>query len=291
VTRLLLPALCLAALLLPGLDAAPTRVAKGPPRELVNSLGMRLVHVPAGTFLMGSPATEAGRYHDEHAHLVEISRAFYLGAHEVTQEQYRRVTGRTPSYFAAGGAGKARVRGLDTRNFPVETVSWHDAVAFCQGLADLPAEKRARRTYRLPTEAEWEYACRAGAATPFSFGPALTSLQANFNGSFPYGGAAKGPSLRRTAPVGSYRPSTWGLHDMHGSVWEWCADWYAEDYYKTSPKKDPKGPAEGDTRVMRGGSWFGQAALCRAAHRLWANPDTRNKYTGFRVVCVVGPAR
>jgi formylglycine-generating enzyme required for sulfatase activity len=290
VTRLLPAALCLAAFLLPAL-AAPVKEAKKPPREVVNAVGMRLVRVPAGTFLMGSPPVEEGRYDDEHQHEVEITHAFWLGAHEVTQEQYRTVTGANPSFFAATGAGHDRVKGLDTRNFPVESVSWQEAVAFCKKLSELPAERRARRTYRLPTEAEWEYACRAGSSTPFHFGRSLAAAQANCNGNFPYGGAARGVFLRRTAAAGAYGPNAWGLHEMHGNVWEWCADWYDDDYYRRGPRKDPPGPAEGDARVMRGGSWFGEARLCRAAHRLWAGPTARNKFTGFRVVCVTPPAR
>src|SRR5262249_11368647 len=156
---------------------------------------------------------------------------------------------------SAEGGGKDMVKGLATADFPVERVSWHEAVKFCKKLSVRPAEKRARRVYRLPTEAEWEYACRAGTSTPFHFGRSLSSRQANFDGNAPYGGAAKGPWLRRTCKVGSYQPNGFGLFDMHGNLFQWCNDWYGRDYYKDSPRQDPQGPDEGTARIVRGGSW------------------------------------
>src|SRR5262249_15473190 len=150
---------------------------------LVNSLGMSLALVPAGTFWMGSPEGEPGWHQDESPrHRVEISRAFYMGCCPVTQEQYQRVTGQTPSHFRAGAEGRQLVRGMDRGSSPVERISWFAAVEFCRKLSELPAEKEAGRTYRLPTEAEWEYACRAGTSTLFHFGDSLTSDRANIDG-------------------------------------------------------------------------------------------------------------
>src|SRR5262249_22585839 len=159
------------------------------------------------------------------------------------------------SWFAASGGGADKVKQRECRRHPVDSVSWEDAVAFCQKLSEQAEEISKGRTYRLPTEAEWEYACRGGAnaSTPFAFGESLSSKQANFNGNYPYN-AARGRYLERTAPVGSYLPNAFGLFDMHGNLWEWCADWYSEDYYSQSPRQDPPGPPRGTLRVLRGGS-------------------------------------
>jgi formylglycine-generating enzyme required for sulfatase activity len=200
---------------------------------------MKLVLIPKGKFLMGSPRDEKGRLDHEEQHEVEITRPFYMGVYEVTQEQYEKVMGMNPSWFSATGGGKAKVKGLDTRRFPVENVSWTDARIFCDKPSALERELAAKRVYRLPTEAEWEYTCRGGArkSTPFHFGPSLSSTQANFCGSSPYGEAGKGPYLRRTSTIGSYKPNDFGLFDMHGNVREWCADWY--DRYGNNTNKDP----------------------------------------------------
>jgi formylglycine-generating enzyme required for sulfatase activity len=256
--------------------------------RLVNTIGMELVLIPAGRFLMGSPPNEKDRRSDEQQHEVEITRPFYLGVYQVTQEEYERIMGRNPSYFSATGGGKDQVKGLDTRRFPVENVSWDDAVAFCRKLSELPAEKAAGRAYRLPTEAEWEYACRGGAPFqhPFHFGPSLSPEQANFDGNFPYGDAPKGPYLQRTTTVGSYPANAFGLHDMHGNVWEWCADWYDADYYQNSPGQDPLGPPLASGRVLRGGGWYDHGRICRSAYRLRYGPDNRNYFYGFRLAAV-----
>src|SRR5262249_8488763 len=169
-------------------------------------------------------------------------------------------------------------------------------VEFCRKLSDLAAEKNAGRAYRLPTEAEWEYACRAGTTTAFHFGKALSD-QANCNGNYPYGAAGKGPFLQKTAKVGSYAPNAWGLYDMHGNVAEWCADWYDPDYYKNSPKEDPTGPAKGVVptgfktdffRVVRGGCWLDEARGCRAAYRFRLQSSDPYRWVGLRVACDVG---
>ena len=192
-----------------------------------------------------------------------------------------------PSWFSAKGGGSDQVKGMDTSQFPVENVSWEDAVAFCKKLSELPEEKRAGRVYRLPTEAEWEYSGRGGTITPFHYGISLSSTQANFDGNYPYGDAAKGPYLKRTTKVGSYKPNAFGLHDMHGNIGEWCADWFAENYYSQSPKQNPQGPRDGEDRVVRGGSWSYNGSHCRAAHRLKLAPGFRNFIVGFRVVLAI----
>src|SRR5262249_15622705 len=150
---------------------------------------------------------------------------------------------------------KAEVEGLDTSEFPVESVSWEDAQDFLKKLSARPEERKAGREYRLPSEAQWEYACRGGASssTAFHVGASLSSAQANFNGNDPYGDANTGPYLERPCAVGCYRPNAFGLYDVHGNVWEWCEDWFDEDYYAKSPPKNPSGPDDGSFRVLRGG--------------------------------------
>ncbi len=262
------------------------------PPEIKNSIDMKLVLIPAGKFRMGSAAAEEGRGTDEEEHEVRITKPFYMGVYEVTQVQYRKVMDKNPSYFSAEGGGKEKVTGLDTGDFPVETVSWEDAVEFCKRLSALAAEQKAERVYHLPTEAEWEYTCRGGpvSSTPFHFGNSLSSAQANFNGEYPYGGAAKGRYLGRTEKVGSYPANRFGLYDMHGNTWEWCADWYDKDYYRNSPIEDPQGPKSSSEscRVLRGGSWVNSGFDCRTAQRSWLDPGNRYNYIGFRVVVRLG---
>jgi formylglycine-generating enzyme required for sulfatase activity len=172
----------------------------------------------------------------------------------------------------------------------VDSVSYQDAVDFCARLSALPGEKGARRAYRLPTEAEWEYACRAGTRTPFHFGKTLSSTQANFNGNQPYEGAATGPSLGRTAKVGSYKPNAWGLYDMHGNVWQWVADRYgARNYYAEGPRKDPHCKA-GPLYMSRGGAYMSTGWMCRAAYRAFCQP-VGTQQDGFRVACTIGGVR
>ena len=266
-----------------------------PPAAVVtNAIGMKLARIPAGRFQMGSPPAEPERDTDELQHPVRISRPFYLGVYEVTQEQYQRLKPENPSHFNASRGGGP--------GHPVDQVMWQEAVAFCQALSKLPEEQAAGRRYRLPTEAEWEYACRAGTPAAFHFGAALSSRQANFDGRFPYGGAPKGPFLGRPAAAGSYPANAFGLYDMHGNVQEWCADWYDPDYYRRSPEADPKGPPQGVLRtgyafdstdpgdtgfylVVRGGSWLDEARGCRSAYRFRSMPHTRYRLAGFRVAC------
>jgi uncharacterized protein (TIGR02996 family) len=254
--------------------------------SVYNSIGMKLVPIPAGTFLMGSPEGEAGRSDNEGPqHEVEISKPFYMSVFPVTQGQWQQVMGNNPSWFSKTGGGNDEVKGMDTRDFPVETVSWNDADDFCRTLSELPAEKMAGRTYRLPTEAEWEYACRGGATTyqVFHFGNSLSSAQANFAVNYLYGGVDRSNWLNRTCKVGSYKANPIGLYDMHGNVQECCSDWYGEDYYKSSLRRDPLGPGSGSYRVIRGGSWINYSWFCRSAQRYDFEPAARNYYIGFRV--------
>jgi formylglycine-generating enzyme required for sulfatase activity len=258
---------------------------QGRPKEIVNSIGMKLVLVPAGKFVMGMPKTEKILYGNETEHEVEITRSFFMGSFEVTQEQYEKVMDRNPSRCSPTGAEKDKVKGLDTKSFPVEDVEWAEAVEFCKKLSARPEETKAGRKYRLPTEAEWEYACRAGTKTRFAFGDELTLEQANFEGNFQNQGRPPEKWLGRTCKVGSYKPNAWGLYDMHGNVWEWCQDWYQPDYYTKSPKKDPPGPETGsDNRRVRRGGNFGFFGLhARSGARF---PYQSNKSgTGLRVVC------
>jgi formylglycine-generating enzyme required for sulfatase activity len=276
------------------------------PREFTNSIGMRFVLIPAGKFLMGSPDDEEGREYgwggEGPLHEVAITRPFYLGIHPVTQEQYEKVMGNNPSYFSAEGRGKDKVRGLDTRSFPVEQVSWEEAQTFLQQLAARKEEKEKTRQYHLPTEAEWEYSCRGGHPSHmFHFGNTLTPRQANYDN-----------IIGRTSEVGSYPANAFGLFDMHGNVWEWCQDWYKGDYYQNSPRQDPTGPSEGQYlyrrgviwnlfsppvdppgpsngmgRVLRGGGWHSIGQCCRSAFRTGCFPTDRSYYLGFRAAVVL----
>lgn len=248
--------------------------------KIIVVAGIPFAEIPAGIFLMGSPESEKGRDADEGpVHEVEITQPFYMGIHQVTQEQYKRVMGKNPSYFSASGRGRDRIKDLDTRIFPVEQVSWDDAVAFCENLSQSEGV-----SFRLPTEAEWEYACRAGTTTRFHFGDTLSSVQANFNGKYPYGNVPEGPYLERPTSVGSYPPNSLGIYDMHGNVGEWCSDWYESGYYSKSPKKDPNGPRSGEYRVLRGGSWYDHPLICRSACRYWYGASSRVVDVGFRLL-------
>jgi formylglycine-generating enzyme required for sulfatase activity len=249
--------------------------------EITNSIGMKLALIPPGEFMMGSPASEAERDDDETQHRVRITKPYYLGMYEVTQGEYERVMGTNPSAFSRSGGRSERVSGQDTSRFPVETVSWEDAVEFCRKLSALSAEQSAGRVYRLPTEAEWEFACRAGTTTPFHFGSQLNGREANCDGNYPYGTTTKGTYLERPTPVGSYGANGFGLYDMHGNVWEWCSDWYAG--YASTAVDDPTGPTSGSYRVARGGSWINYARGCRSALRLRLTPDPRISLLGFRL--------
>jgi formylglycine-generating enzyme required for sulfatase activity len=281
------PILALVVLVASGLSAGR---AADEEKNITNSIGMKLVLIPAGKFQMGSPETEEGRESKELQHEVTITRPFYLGVYEVTQREWETVVQKkaNTSKFNSNRGGS-----LD---HPAENMNWRQAVDYCKKLSALPAEKEAGRTYRLPTEAEWEYACRAGTTTPVHYGKSLSSKEANFNGNFPYGGAEKGDYLRKTEKVGSHAPNAWGLYDMHGNVAEWCSDYYDPKYYSTGPKEDPKGPAKGVFptdyendfyRVVRGGCWVDEAVACRSAYRFRAMPHDAYQLIGLRLVCEV----
>jgi formylglycine-generating enzyme required for sulfatase activity len=237
------------------------------PKEITNSIGMKLVLIPKGTFMMGSPESEEGRKENETQHEVTIGKVYYLGVYEVTQAQYEKVMGKNPSY------SQGAVVGNENADLPVEMVSWDDAVEFCKKLSELPDEKKAGRVYRLPTEAEWEYACRAGSKTAYSFD--------DEEGLLPEYGWFNRNSSRRTHTVGLLEPNAWGLYDMHGNVWEWCSDRHGE--YPKGAVSDPTGPKEGSFRVYRGGGWYFGAAFCRSAIRFRNDPSIRNVDLGFRL--------
>ncbi len=271
------------------LQLAPeyTHAGESTEKSISNSIGMKLVLVPAGSFTMGSPKTEADRGDDEAEHQVEITKPFYMGIYHVTQEEYAKVVGKNPSWMSSTGSARQKVKGMDTGRFPVDNVKWTDAQQFCNKLSALDSKAGKPRRYRLPTEAEWEYAAReAGKSrSPFCFGETLNSEQANFDGTFPFGKTIKGPSLSRTSKVGSYKPNNLGLYDMHANIWHWCADWYGKDYYGKSPKQDPQGPTSGSTRVLRGGGWCQNGKDCRSANRSNEAPSFSDGTIGFRVVC------
>lgn len=255
---------------------------------ITNSIDMKLVEIPPGEFMMGAPETEGlSRDAERPIHKVRITKPLLVGQFEVTQAEYERVTGTNPSWFQKGGGGDKKVAGLDTSRFPVESLNWDAAVEFCLKLSDLPAEKAAGRVYRLPSEAEWQYACRAGTTTAFHYGDALGSKQANILGIYPFGGAPKAPSLKRSTEVGQYEPNAFGLYDMHGNVGEWLNDWYGAHYYETSPVDDPPGPVSGKDRMTAGGSWNTDAFRCRSGYRNAMAQAGVAKYFGFRVVCDV----
>jgi formylglycine-generating enzyme required for sulfatase activity len=309
-----------------------------PPQIVENSLGMKFVLIPAGEFLMGSdeapgvlaedfPHYEIERFRklgdEAPLHRVRISRPFYLGQHEVTVGQFRQfleLSGYQPQSAADGGAygynphydPASTVRGdafegrdpryswrtpgfPQTDDHPVLNVTWHDAMAMADWLS-----KREGMRYRLPTEAEWEYACRAGTQGRYHNGndpQALIEIANTFD-------AAAAPHWPRwqtqalpgndgfafTAPVGSFAPNAFGLHDMLGNVWEWVADWHEDDYYAASPRDDPPGPAAGAVRVRRGGSWHTWSLYARCAFRNWNSPETRYTLLGMRLLREVPPA-
>jgi formylglycine-generating enzyme required for sulfatase activity len=228
--------------------------------DFTNSIGMELVWCPPGTFWMGSPEDEPWRYGDETLHQVTLTRGFWIGRYPVTQGQWERVTGGNPSWFKRSGG-------------PVGNVLWKSALEFCQALS-----QRDGREYRLPTEAEWEYACRAGSTGAWCFGDHeekfgdyawynANSYDVNNDG--------------ETHPVGQKKPNAWGIYDMHGNSSEWCEDWYGD--YPKGPTTDPVGPKIGASRVSRGGSWLDNAEDCRSAKRDWVEPDKPHDAMGLRV--------
>jgi sulfatase modifying factor 1 len=248
----------------------------GVPVALENSIGMRFVLIPAGTFKVGSPDAEEGRLEQEAQHEVVLTRPYYLGVTEVTNGQYRR--------FKAGHRSTPLLRrDFDYVNQPVVNVTWEDAVAFA---AWLSGEDRVR-TYRLPTDAEWERACRAGTTTPFWWGRGITTEQANYDGRKVYGRGQAGEFRGTTVPVGTLPPNPWGLYEVHGNVYEWCSDWRGEN--PRSLVADPTGPTSGEFRVLRGGCWISGPENLRSARRSQFDPKDSDNYFGFRLAVSVTP--
>jgi formylglycine-generating enzyme required for sulfatase activity len=242
---------------------------------ITNSCGMRLKLIPAGTFMMGSPAAETGRGNDEHQHEVTISKAFYIQTTVVTHWQWKTIMGTEPwkGWFLT----KWNVK--EGATYAASYVSWDDAVIFCKKLS-----AREGKTYRLPTEAEWEYACRAGTKTTSRFAITISHGLDEYAW---YVETAYHAGETFIHQVGLKKPNAFGLYDMHGNVWEWCHDYYGQDYYKQSPERDPTGPAQGSFRILRGGSWVTRADTARSANRQRTGGNRRDfdyGSVGFRVV-------
>ena len=271
-------ALLCAPLLLASCGEKSTSPTTNAPSVVKTKGGVAMVLVPAGTFTMGSEMSDEV---DEPAHKVTVG-AFYIDTHEVTQAEYQRLTGKNPSLWK------------DSEN-PVEQIRWRQAAAYCnarsreEGLLPCYDETTwqcdfAADGYRLPTEAEWEYACRAGTSATWFFGDNPVKL-----GDYAW---FRDNCMRTPQAVGQKLPNPWGLFDLYGNVWEWCNDFYAEDYYKKSPERDPRGPEKGNTRVIRGGAWSSKAKQCRSSYRDQEYPEftdvcfaaDRNGLIGFRCV-------
>jgi formylglycine-generating enzyme required for sulfatase activity len=250
--------------------------------------GIKLCWCPAGKFRMGSPATEAERRPGEDQVEVTLTRGFWMAEYEATQGEWKKVYGKLP--------GKTTEELPEGDDYPVGNVNFAEAEAYCAKLTE--ASRKAGELpegweFRLPTEAQWEYACRAGTTTVFSFGNSLSSKQANFNGDKPYGGGEPGPNLGKAAKVGQYPANAWGLHDMHGNTYEWCRDWY---HAKLPGGTDPdlhdakdtaaKNRTGDSSRVRRGGAWTDDGWVLRSAFRLRFEPERRYDHIGFRVVIV-----
>lgn len=329
--QLPVPLMLVLALMVPASILAADRDA--PPAVIKNSLGMKFILVPAGEFLMGSdePPDELTKSFPQYeqqrllelgdeapVHRVRITQAFYLGQFEVTVGQFRKfveAAGYIPESVADGTGGYGyntnydptksesgdAFEGRDPKyswrnpgfsqgdNHPVVNVTWNDAVALAIWLSEKEGVK-----YRLPTEAEWEYACRAGTRTRYTNGDNPESLLKAANvfdaGAKEYWRrwapfALSGhDGFAFTSPAGSFAPNAWGLYDMHGNVWEWVSDWYAGGYYATSPLNDPQGPTDGNVRVRRGGSWHTWALYARSSYRNWISPNSRYTLVGMRLV-------
>jgi uncharacterized protein (TIGR02996 family) len=257
---------------------------------VTNALGMMLALVPAGTFWMGSKPSEGGSADEHSRSMVTLTRSFYAGVHPVTQEQYAQLMGENPSAYASTGSLADRVVQLDTRRFPVDSVSWEEANEFCARLSALPEERAVGRRYRLPTEAEWEYTCRgAGVSTSaYCLGPVITRELAHFDSNHPSPGMEKGTYLARPVPVGSYPCNALGLYDLHGNVWEWCLDNYS-NRYPAGPRIDPLNDDHGFNRIRRGGSWYNMAHQVRSAYRGLSHPRECSPENGLRVFLWVEP--
>ena len=238
--------------------------------ELPRVIELEMIAIPGGNFLMGSPDSEARRSTTESPQHQVTLAGFWMGKYPVTQAQYQAIMGNNPSYFKGD-------------NRPVENVSWHEAMEFCDRLS-----QKLGQHYTLPSEAQWEYACRAGTTTPFYFGDTLITNIANYDGNYTYANGPKGIYREKTTEVGSFPPNGFGLYDMHGNVWEWCLDHF-HDSYNGAPSDGSAWVTGGnsDLRILRGGSWFSSPRLCRCAYRFTDDPNERSDFnSGFRVVSV-----
>jgi formylglycine-generating enzyme required for sulfatase activity len=249
-------------------------------------VGVKFCWCPAGQFVMGSPRTEPERRPGENQVAVTLTKGFWTGKYEVTQGDWKRIVGKLPGPLTPDGG--------DGDDFPVYNVNYAEATDFCRKLTEkgrASGELPSGWEFRLPTEAQWEYACRAGTTTATAFGDKISSQQANFRGNEPYNGAEVGPSLNRAAKVGSYSPNAWGLHDMHGNVVEWCRDWY---HARLPGGTDPdlsnvlgtKNRTGDYSRSRRGSAWTDEGWACRCAFRQRFEPERRYDHIGFRVVAV-----
>ncbi len=235
--------------------------------DLGRGVILEMVYIPGGTFMMGSPENEVGRNDRESPQHQVTLLPFYMSKYPITQDQYQAIMGKNPSDFKGG-------------NRPVECVSWYDATEFCQKLS-----QKTAKNYGLPSESQWEYACRAGTTTPFYFGETITSELVNYDGNYTYGKAPKGKYREQTTDVGRFPRNAFGLYDMHGNVWEWCQDvWH--DNYEGAPTDGSawEGEEESDIRLLRGGSWNYNSSCCRSARRNYINDHYLNNYRGFRIV-------
>ena len=236
--------------------------------DLGNGIKLEMVYIPEGSFLMGSPDTEAKRYDREGPQHKVTLKPFYMSKYPVTQEQYQVIMGDNPSKFKG-------------KNRPLENVSWYDATNFCQKLS-----KKIGGKYSLPSESQWEYACRAGTTTPFYFGETITPELVNYFGSLTYGNGPKGERRNGTTPVGEFPPNAFGLYDMHGNVWEWCADDFHENYNGAPTDGSVWLNGDKDKVRLRGGSWANVPYICRSAYRNnYIRRDDHNIIIGFRLVC------
>ncbi|NEP63622.1 MAG: formylglycine-generating enzyme family protein [Symploca sp. SIO2G7] len=250
--------------------------------DLVYGVTLEMVAIPAGTFRMGSPKNEKeSQEYERPQHQVAI-QPFFMGKYLITQKQWEKVAAFVPQVNYELNPNPSRFAG---DNQPVEQVSWYEAVEFCDRLS-----RYTGKQYRLPSEAEWEYACRAGETTPFYFGETITTDLANYNGAYTYSNAPNGEYRRKTTPVGSFPPNIFGLYDMHGNLWEWCADTWHGNYQGASKDGSPwLGNDNHQRRLLRGGSWYSPPEGCRSGYRYKYDPNQGNDRISFRVVCDVMP--
>jgi formylglycine-generating enzyme len=279
----MLPKCFILILLLTGITShgAAEITEKMPPEASQNQLpswtepatGIRFIFIKGDCFLMGSPDSEPSHPGDEYLHRVCLDD-FWIAATEVTRSQYNNLMG-------------INIEHQEEADLPVEMVSWFDAEKFAKIMSK---NSKSNLLFRLPTEAEWEYSCRAGSSTPFSTGDTITTGQANFNGNFTYNNSAAGIKRGATTRVGSFSANAFGLYDMHGNVWEWCLDWYKKDFYQKSVQNNklnnPRCCEDSELRykTIRGGSWYGKPKFLRSANRSRRLPDDVNKVIGFRLV-------